>query len=99
MLSYPPINSVIVSYGTLVSQKKMKRKKNYSYFFVVQDGSRKNVNYFVHTGGQFFFYHTLGQRPSHIAGYDANTVTLGWVGAPNERTQFRIHGAVVGFVD
>ena len=28
-----------------------------------------------------------------------NTVTRGWVGAPNERAPFRFHGAVVGFVD
>ena len=27
-----------------------------------------------------------------------NTVTRGWVGAPNERAPFRFHGAVVGFV-
>ena len=26
-------------------------------------------------------------------------MTGGWVGAPNERAQFRFHGAVVGFVD
>ena len=26
-----------------------------------------------------------------------NTVTRGWVGAPNERAPFRIHGEVVGF--
>ena len=28
-----------------------------------------------------------------------NTVTRGWVGAPNERAPFRFHGAVVDFVD
>ena len=28
-----------------------------------------------------------------------NTVTGGWVRAPNERAPFRFHGAVVGFVD
>ena len=28
-----------------------------------------------------------------------NTVTRGWVGAPNGRARFRFHGAVVGFVD
>ena len=28
-----------------------------------------------------------------------NTVTRGWVGAPNERAPFRFHGAVLGFVD
>ena len=28
-----------------------------------------------------------------------NTVTRGWVGAPNERAPFRFHGAVVGFVN
>ena len=28
-----------------------------------------------------------------------NTVTRGWVGAPNGRAPFRFHGEVVGFVD
>ena len=54
---------------------------------------------FVHTSGQFFFYHTPGQLPPHDTGHGVKTVTLGWVGAPNERTLFRIHDAVVGFVD
>ena len=34
-----------------------------------------------------------------ITGCVVNTVTRGWVGAPNERAQFRFHDAVVGFVD
>ena len=46
-----------------------------------------------------FFYHAPAQRPPHATGHCVDTVTLGGVGAPNERTPFRIHGAVVGFVD
>ena len=36
------------------------------------------------------FHHTLGQLPSHDTGHCVNTVALGWVGAPNERTPFRV---------
>ena len=68
-------------------------------FFAIRDGSRNCVIYFVHTSGQLLFYHTPGQRPPYVTGYCVNTVTLGWVGAPNERTPFKFHDAVVGFVD
>ena len=44
-------------------------------------------------------YQTPGRRPPPIPGRFVNTVTTGWVGAPNERAPFRFHGAVVGFVD
>ena len=48
-------------------------------------------------------YQTPGRRPPRITGRVVgrvvNTVTRGWVGAPNERGPFRIHDAVVGFVD
>ena len=44
-------------------------------------------------------YQTPGRRPLHITSRRANTVTRGWVGAPNERAPFRFHDAVVGFVD
>ena len=42
---------------------------------------------------------TPGRRPPRITGRFVTTVTRGWVGAPNERSPFRFHGAVVGFVD
>ena len=44
-------------------------------------------------------YQTPGRRPPPITGRFVNTVTKGWVGAPNGRAPFRFHGAVVGFVD
>ena len=44
-------------------------------------------------------HQTPGRRPPPITGRFVNNVTRGWVGAPNERTPFRFHGAVVGFVD
>ena len=44
-------------------------------------------------------YQTPGQHPPRITHRIVNTVTRGWVGAPNERAQFRFHVAVVGFVD
>ena len=37
--------------------------------------------------------------PPRITGRFVNTVTRGWVGAPDERAPFRFHGAVAGFVD
>ena len=36
--------------------------------------------------------------PANITGRFVNTVTRGWVGAPNGRAPSRFHGAVVGFV-
>ena len=41
-------------------------------------------------------YQTPGRRPTRITGRFVNTVTRGWVGAPNERAPFRFHAAVVG---
>ena len=45
------------------------------------------------------FSQTLGRRPPHITGRRVNTVSLGWVGATNERAPFRVHDAVIGFDD
>ena len=44
-------------------------------------------------------YQTPARRPPRITGRFMNTVTRGWVGAPNECAPFRFHGAVVVFVD
>ena len=44
-------------------------------------------------------YQTPGRRPPPITGRFVDSVTRGWVGAPNGRAPFRFHGAVVGFVD
>ena len=44
-------------------------------------------------------YQTPGRRPPPITGRFLNTVTRGWVGAPNGLAPFRFHGAVVGFGD
>ena len=44
-------------------------------------------------------YHTPDRRPPPITGRFVNTVTRGWVGAPDERAPLRFHGAVVGMVD
>ena len=46
-----------------------------------------------------YLYQTPGRCPPRIARRFVNIVTRGWVGAPNERTPFRFHGAFVGFVD
>ena len=44
-------------------------------------------------------HQTPGRRPPPITGRFVNNVTRGWVGAPNERTPFRFHGAVLCFVE
>ena len=45
-----------------------------------------------------FFYHTPRQLPPHDTAHCVKTVTLGWVGAPNKRTPFRINDAFVCFL-
>ena len=44
-----------------------------------------------------FFSQTLGRRLAHITGLRVNSVTLGWVGAPNERAPLRVHDAIAVF--
>ena len=40
------------------------------------------------------FSQTPGRRPAHITGYSVNSVTLGRIGAPNERAPFRFRDAI-----
>ena len=68
-------------------------------FFPIGEGSSIFVACFLHSSAQMRLYQTSGRRPPPITSRFANTVTRGWVGAPNERAPFRFHGAVVGFVD
>ena len=44
-------------------------------------------------------YQTPTRHRPRITGRFVNTVTRGWVGAPNERAQLIFRGALVGFVD
>ena len=67
-------------------------------FFATRDGSVFFVICFcAYQRPIMFLSYALGLP--HIADYCVNAVILGWVGAPNERTPFRIHDVVVGFVD
>ena len=68
-------------------------------FFAIGERSIIFIARFLHSSAQMCLYQTSGRRPSPITGRLMNTVTKGWVGAPNERAPFRFHGAVVGFVD
>ena len=68
-------------------------------FFAIGVGSRIFVACFLHSSAPMCLYQTPGRRPPRVTGRVVNTVTRGWVGSPNERTPFRFHGAVVGFVD
>ena len=67
--------------------------------FAVRDGWSIFVSCFVHTSGQLFFIIRLVTLPPHDAGHGVKKMAVGWVGAPNERTPFKIHDAVVGFVE
>ena len=80
------------SYALLPNLKK-------GLFFAIGEGSRIFVACFLHSSAQMCLCQTPGRRPPPITGRFVNTVTRGWVGAPNERAPFRFHGAVVGFVD
>ena len=68
-------------------------------FFDIGEGSRIFVAYILHSSAQMCVYQTPGRRPPPMTGRFVNTVTRGWVGAPNGRAPFRFHGAVVVFVD
>ena len=46
-----------------------------------------------------YFYQTPGRFPPHTIHREVSTVTLGWVGASNQRDPFKYHDAVAGFVD
>ena len=69
-------------------------------YFAIGEGSRllSPVFYLVHSSAPMYLYQTPGPRPPRITGRVVDTVTRGWVGAPNERAPFTFHGAVVGFV-
>ena len=79
------------SYALLPNLKK-------GLFFAIGEGPRIFVACFLHSSAHMCLYQTPGRRPPPITGRFVNTVTRGWVGAPNERAPFRFHGAVVGFV-
>ena len=67
-------------------------------FFAIGEGSRMFVACFLQSSAQMCLYQTPGRRPPPITRRFVNTVTRGWVGAPNGRAPFRFHGAVVDFV-
>ena len=67
-------------------------------FFAVGEGSRIFFACFLHGSAQMCLYQTPGRRPPPITGRCVNTVTRGWVGAPNGRAPFRFHGAVQSLV-
>ena len=68
-------------------------------FFAIGERSRFLVACFLHGNAQMCSYQTPGRRQPPITGRFVNTVTRGWVGAPNGRAPLRFQGAVVGFVD
>ena len=82
-------------HGVLRSSPKPKK----GLFFAIGEGWRFFVVCFLHSSAQICLCQTLGRRPLRITRRFVNTVTKGWVGAPNERATFRFRDAVVGLVD
>ena len=82
----------VASYALLPNLKK-------GLLLAIGEISRIFVACFLHSSAQMSLYQTPGRRPPPITGRFVNSVTRGWVGAPNGRAPFRFHGAVVGFVD
>ena len=80
------------SYALLPNLKK-------GVFFAIGEGSIFFFVCFLHTRGQMLLCQTHGRRLPRITVRVVHTVTRGWVGASNERAPFRIHDAVIGFVD
>ena len=82
----------VASYALLPNLKK-------GLLLAIGEISRIFVACFLHSSAQMSLYQTPGRRPPPITSRFVNTVTRGWVGAPEGRAPFRFHGAVVGFVD
>ena len=69
-------------------------------FLPCETNRKKRLSVFCRPAANFFFNIRLASAlPPHVTSNCVKTATLGWVGAPNERTTFGIHDAVVGFVD
>ena len=83
-----------VARGVLRSSPKPEKRP----IFCHRRGIENFCRLFLHSSTQMCLYQTPGRRPPPITGRFINTVTRGWVGAPNERAPFRFHGAVLGFV-
>ena len=79
-------------------QRSLPNLKN-GLFLAIGEVSRILVACFLHSSAHICLYQTLGRRPPHITGRFVNTVTRGWVRAPDGRAPSRFHGAAVGFVD
>ena len=73
-------------------------KPEKSYVFRHRRVIKTFVRCFLHSSAQMCLFQTPGPRSPRITGRVVNTVTRGWVGAPNERAPFTFHGVVVGFV-
>ena len=68
------------SYALLPNMKKATKHEK-GLFSAIGEGSRTFVACFLHSSAQMCL---PGRRPPPITGRFVNTVTRGWVGAPNE---------------
>ena len=80
-----------------VLRSSSKAEKN--YIFCHWRGMEKFSRLFSTPQRPNVLYQTPGRHPPHITDRIVNTVTRGWVVAPNERAPCGFHNAVVGFVD
>ena len=85
-----------VARGVQRSSPKHEKK---AYFFAIGEGSKFFVACFVHSSAYMCLYQMPGRSSPPITGRFVNTLTRGWVRAPNGRAPSRFHGAAVGFVE
>ena len=69
-----------VARGVLRSSPKPEKKVYFCHWRGIDNFCRR----FLHSSAQMCLYQTPGRRPSRVTGRYVNTVTSGWVGAPNE---------------
>ena len=68
-------------------------------FLGIGEESRFVVVCLAQTSAKMVFYQTPGRPAPHTTDRGVSTVTLGWVGALNQRITFRFHDGIVGLVD
>ena len=68
-------------------------------FFARWEAIESSGESFVHTSRQMCFQQKPNRRPPHITGRRVRTVHQGRVGVRNELGTFRVHDAVVDFVE
>ena len=66
-------------------------------YFLPSDMDRDFLSSVLYTPAVKCFSQTPGRRPPYITGLRVKSVTLGWVGAPDEHAPLRVHDAIAVF--